>query len=274
MSTRDEFERRINALIAQADWDDLVPRLQAYTRNYLFPGAESRRKRQKIVDLYVLQAVQLVVDRGADYGLWHHWETLFQLLCAVVAHRIDQYRQTVNTIVRESQLEELIPRLILHTVKQYGGRTSRHGRSAEDYVFDAIQALLTGQRYFPYDRVELFTFLCSTIRSLYGHEAEKMAAEGAHFTIVRQSFEDESPMEWNEERLVAPSGDKDDEAALWLARDFLMSIEDPRLREYAKLRALGTYETAREYARALGVTEQTIRNWDRQLKRKRKNWGR
>jgi len=273
MSTRNEIERRIFGLVAQTDWDELIPRLQAYTLNRLFPNDEPSRHRQKIIDAYVLQAVKEIVERGADYARWHKWETLFQLLCAVVVQFSDQYEQTVDAIVRQAPWEELISRLILHTVAHYGGRTSRHGRSAEDYVFEAIQALLTRRRYFPYDRVKLFNFLCGTIRSLYGHEAEKMAAEGAHFTIVRTAVEDASPMEWNEDRLVAPSADKDDDAALLLARDFLLSIKDVKLRRYAKLRALGAYATAREYAGALDVTERTIRNWDRQLKRRRKDWG-
>lgn len=272
MSSQEEIQRKILDLVGQADWDDLTPRLQAYTRACLLSYSEDSASSQKIVDAYVLQAVRLIVERGADFARWSRWETLFQLLCVVVARHVDRYEHTVAAIVRNAAWEELISRLLAHTVRRYGGRTSRHGRSAEDYVFEAIQSLLTRRRYFPYDRVTLFGFLCGAIRSIYAHEAERMMGEGAHLTIVRKSFDEMGPMDWSEERLVASSVETDDAVALLLARDFLLSIEDVQLREYARLRALGAYDTARNYAEAMAVSEQTIRNWDRQLRRRRDRW--
>jgi hypothetical protein len=271
VSSKDLVEERIFELVRTADWGDLTPRLAAYTRMYLQNVAGPLQPRQKIVDAYVLQAIGETVRRGVDYGLWLPWETLFQLLGIVVKHLVDQYEETFHAIVRQTNWDEMTSRLIAHTVRRYGVRASRHGRTAEDYVEDAIEAMLARQRYFPYDRVTIFVFLCGTIRSLYAHEAERMVGEGTHLTIVKKSFDEVGPTEWKEGDLVAPSGD-DDQVALLRARDFLRRIENPELRHYAELRALGTHDTAAGYARALGVTEQTIRNWDRQLRRARTRW--
>ena len=271
MTAKDPVEERILELAETADWGALTTRLVGYTRAYLRDVAAHPQPRQKIVEAYVLQAVSETVCRGADYGRWRPWETLFQLLCIVVACLIDDYEDGFRAIVRKTDWEEMISRLIAHTVKRHSTRTSRHGRTAEDYVEDAIAAMLAHQRYFPYVRVTLFVFLCGTIRSLYAHEAEKMTAEGAHLTIVQKPFDEVSPTEWNEENLIAPSGD-DEQAALLRARDFLLRIGNPDLRRYAELRAVGAYDTAADYAHALGIPEQTIRNWDRQLKRMRNRW--
>jgi hypothetical protein len=271
MTASDAIVERVRELVEDADWSDLTERLAAFTRAYLHNVAGHSHPRQKIVHAYVVQAVSETVCRGANYGRWQQWETLFQLLCIVVARLINEYEEAFRTIVRNTNWEEMISRLIAHTVRRHGARTSRHGRTAEDYVSGAIVAMLAHERYFPFDRVTLFVFLCGTIRSLYTHEAEKMAAEGAHLTIVKNAFEDVAPTEWSEESLVAPTI-ADDRLALVRARDFLYRIGDHDLRRYAELRALGVHRTAAEYAHALSVTEQKVRNWDRQLKRLRDRW--
>jgi DNA-directed RNA polymerase specialized sigma24 family protein len=272
MKSHDDMNRRIRDLMASADWTELVPRLQAYTCSYLKGSAGYTDPRQKLVDAYVMQAIEVVAERGATYGQWMRWVTLFQLLCGVIERHVSAYEKAFETLVRQAHWDELIPRLIAHTLKRYGRGMDRHGKSAEDYVYDAIETLLTRRRYFPFDRVKLFTFLCNTIRSLHTHEAQAIAGEGAHLAIVRTSVDEVSAGEWNEERLVAPSGSEDHDALL-LARDFLLDIRDIDLRRYATLRAFGAYDSASEYAAALGIPLSTIRNWDKRLRRRRDRWG-
>jgi DNA-directed RNA polymerase specialized sigma24 family protein len=268
----DIMNRWIRDLMASADWTEFVPRLQAYTCSLLKSSAGYTDPRQKLVDAYVMQAIEIVAERGATYGQWIRWVTLFELLCGVIERHIVAYERAFETLVRQAHWDELIPRLIAHTLKRYGRGMDRHGKSAEDYVYDAIETLLTRRRYFPFDRVKLFTFLCNTIRSLHTHEAQAIAGEGAHLAIVRLSTDEVSAGEWNEERLVAPSGSQDHDAIL-LARDFLLDIRDPHLRRYATLRAFGAHDSASAYAAALGVPLRTIRNWDKRLRRRRDRWG-
>jgi DNA-directed RNA polymerase specialized sigma24 family protein len=272
MSSQEEMNRRIRDLLARADWTTLVPRLQGYTRFRLQSSAGYTDPRPKLIDAYVLQAIEVASARGAAYGQWIAWQTLFQLLCCVIDRLISAYELAFETLVMQARWSEIVPRLIAHTAKRYGMGIDRHGKSAEDYVYEAIEALLTRRRYFPFDRVKLFTFLCNTIRSLHAHEAQAIAGEGAHLAIVRKSLDELAPTEWNEDRLIAPSGADDDDALL-LARDFLLGLPDPAVRRYAELRAFGTYATASEYAEALGVPLSTIRNWDRLLRRRRDRWG-
>lgn len=272
MNSHEELNEQIRALIAGADWNDLIPRLQAYTRSHLAVEAEHTSPRQKLVDSYVMQAIEAIARNGARYGRWMRWETLFQLLCAVIKHHVNAYETAFHELIGQARWDDLIPRLIAHTLKRYGRGVDRHGKSADDYVYEAIEALLTRRRYFPFDRVALFTFLCNTIRSLHTHEAVAIAGEGAHLAIVRKGAEDVSAAEWDEERLIAASGAEDHDALL-LARDFLLDIRDTELRRYATLRAFETYDTANDYAEALGVPVSTIRNWDKRLRRRRDRWG-
>lgn len=263
MERRDKLERKVHALIEDADWPDLVVRLLAYTRTCLANyGEPTGRRWQNVTNLYVEKAVVKVLSCDCEDVDWQNGTTLFRLLCAVVNRLIDEDERRLDEILAATDWEDLVPRLILHTVRRLGAATNRYGKDPEDYVLQAIESLLTRRRHFPHDRVDLFMFLCNTIHSLRTHDAEKLAVEGQHVALTDQG---------EENQLTAPAL-LDDSGAATAAAEFLKSIDDEALRNYAVLRALGTHSTAREYAVALGVTERTIRNYDRKLKRCRARW--
>jgi hypothetical protein len=272
MGTREELERTIRELVEAANWPDLVTRLLAYTRAYLANYGESEGRRwQNVTESYVQTAVGKVLGFECDDGHRSAGETLFRLLCAVVSQLIDDDELKLKQILEATEWEDIIPRVIAHTVRRLGPGTNRYGKGPEDYVYQAIELLLTRHRHFPHDRVGLFTFLCNTVHSLHTHDAEKIATEGQHLAVTSGKIREARVDEKDESRLTAPEH-HDDSGAAATANDFLLSLDDEKLREYARLRALGAYDTAKEYAAALGVTEQTIRNYDRKLKRRRDRW--
>jgi DNA-directed RNA polymerase specialized sigma24 family protein len=261
MTKHEEMERALWELIDTADWDDLVPRLQAYTRRCLQQYGELEGRRwQTITHSYVCRAVEEVVKRGAAYAPWHAWETLFQLLCAVVRQLIDDDERKLRAILDDTNWDDLIPRVIMYTVRKLGGRIGR-GKSPEDYVHEAVLQLITHRRHYPVERgISLYTFLCYTVHGMRTNDMARLAAEGQHVSLL----------EGNVARLAGEADDAD-ARTLSTTGKFIDSLE-PDLREYTRLRALEMYRTAKEYAAALGVPVATIRNFDRRLRRRRKRW--
>lgn len=262
MERRAELERAIRPLVEDGDWLDLIVRLLAYTRTCLANYGESKGRRwQNVTDSYAQKAVAKVISFECQDVAWDSSGTLFQLLCATVKRLIDDDEQKLNEIVAATKWEDLVPRLIAQTAQRLGAETNRYGKGPEDYVFEAIQSLLTRRRHFPRDRVDLFTFLCNTVHSLRTHDAEKIAFEGQHVVLTDK-----------EKNETGAPGTRDDAIAMTATAEFLKSIPNEALRKYAIMRALGAHRTAKEYAAALGVTEQMIRNYDRKLKRRRARW--
>src|SRR3954451_858084 len=88
MNSDDEIRRRILDLLAEADVEELTSRLLAYTRAYLESTVEGKPSK-KIVDAYVRQGFAVIVAQGTRYARWRGWETLFQLLSAVIVQYVD-----------------------------------------------------------------------------------------------------------------------------------------------------------------------------------------
>lgn len=270
MTRAEDLEREVRERIESADWRDIVPRLQAYTRAYLAQyGEPDGRRWQDVTHSYVTRAVERLSRNplGTDHGA-----TLFELVCAAIRELVEDDEARLQEILGSADWENLIPRVIARTVRDLGPATSAHGMSPADYVYEAVLHLYTHRRHFPHYRLNLslFTFLCNTVYGMRTNDMAKAVSEGLHLTIVGE--DDHAPARGElSARRLPPARSNEDAAALHQATDFLASLE-PDLRAYAALRAAETYDSAKEYATALGVSEQTIRNYDRRLRRRRAHW--
>lgn len=256
-------------LIEAARWDDLVPRLLAYTRAYLAQYGESEGRRwHAVTHSYVLRTVEAVLARGPECVQVRNWVTLFQLLCLIVGTLIDEEERKLRDMLEGANWADLIPRVIAHTVRKLGDRIGAYGKSPEDYVYEAVLQLFNRRRHFPVDRgVSLFTFLCNTVHGMRTNDQASRAAEGHHVSIVDSG--EPARDQYNAALLTAPV-----DVTRELSRtieSFIASLE-PDLQQYARLRAQEAHRTAAEYADALGVSEQTIRNFDRRLRRRWQLW--
>ena len=263
-----DLEQKLASLIESADWPDLVPRLLALTRSTLVEyGGEHRRRWQTVTHSYVVRAAERVLDRGVPSRRIRDSDTLFRLLAEVIRELVDEDERVLREILARTDWDDVLRRVLAYTV--HLGPSSVAGKSPGDYVSEAVLQLLTRQRHFPHDQgVTLVAFLCRTVQSMRSHDLAKAASQGQHLSIVPEGRGPAGPGEFDSRGLFwAPSSAND------LARDFLASLE-PDLRKYAKLRAEERHGTAKEYAKALGVTEQTVRNFDRRLKRRRDRWDR
>lgn len=272
MGRRQELERKLDELIASASWDEVVPRLQAYTVSHLSRYGESEGRRwHHVTQSYVLRAVEAVVHRGSDYVVWHEWNTLHQLLCKVVGQLIDEDERRLDELLERANWADIIPRVLAHTVRRLGTTIGAQGKSPEDYVYEAVLQLFTRRRHFPFERdVSLLTFLCKTVHGMRTNHAASGAAERRHVSLV-DSDEPEAG-QYNAARIAAPADPAFVERELSrTVDDFIASLE-PDLQPYARLRAQEAYGTAAEYATALGVTVEVIRNYDRRLRRRRRRW--
>jgi hypothetical protein len=149
------------------------------------------------------------------------------------------------------------------------------GNDPQDYAQRAIELLLEGtRRYRASESGSLFKFLCSVIDSLVSHDAEKVLRQvknaGTEVSIGSSDNEDASTNQVSEEQL----GEASFEPELVAFERFEKFAGDlkPRLAAYTRLRVKECHSTAEEYARALGLTVKDIRNMDRQLTRKRKDY--
>jgi hypothetical protein len=273
MGRRDEIERRLDELIEAAEWHDVIPRVQAYARTYLSRhGEQEGRRWNNVTRQYVERAVEMLVEKRAACARFHKWETLHQLLCCLVAQLIDDDEGKIRRMLETAKWNDIIPRVIAHTIRQLGPRTGTHGKSPEDYVYDAVLQLFQRRRHFPIDReVSLFTFLCNTVHGMRTNDRRSGATEGQHVTIV--NAEHVSSDELSANRIASPSPDALGGERFLLERldGFIDSLDD-ELRPYARLRVDGRYETAQDYASALNVPVKTIRNYDRRLRRLRQRW--
>jgi hypothetical protein len=159
--------------------------------------------------------------------------------------------------------EDLTKRLLLYASRQLQRRPnfrSRAALDAGDYVLTAIEALLSGKRQFDGDRATLFSFLCGVIASLISHDVAMSEA-------IREAHADLHPT-----NIVAPDDVESDYISREIAQRLLEAIEDPQLREYARLRLEERYRTSSEYARALGVPETVIHSMNKRLRRMRHLW--
>src|ERR1044072_2713400 len=250
----------MSALIDDADWDDLIPRLLAYTRYRLSAYGELEGRRgARTTRSYVVGAVAAAVAKA---GTAPRASTLFKQLGVTAAQLIEDDERNLREILDAVEWEDLIPRVIAHTVRRLGGGIGRNGKSPEDYVYDAVLQLLTRRRHYPvYRDVSLFTFLCKTVHGMRTNDLASLAAEGPHMTIA---VEPPALGEVDASELADPS-------AAIVAEEFMTSL-DPELERCARLRATGTHRTAEEYAEAVGFTTATIRNWDKRLRRRRGRW--
>lgn len=266
MANREELERRLWELIDAADWDNLTPRLQAFIRTYLSQYGESEGRRwQNVTHSYAVRTVEMVLKRGAASARWHDWQSLFELLCRIAAQLIDDDERRLKDLLETADWADIIPRVIAHTVRQFGSASGPHGQGAEDYVYDAVVQLFTRRRHFPIDReVSLFTFLCKTVRGMRTNEQASLAGRSLHMSP------DDDSAGPAVDRIVSGNDSSGVDASMALER-FLETLE-PDLRRYARLRVSGKFATAEEYATALGVTVEVIRNYDRRLRRRRPKW--
>jgi hypothetical protein len=267
-----ELERKLAALIEAAEWPDVVPRLQTFTRSSLSRyGEEEGRRWQTITHAYVVRAVERVLEQRVECARFLRWDTLFELLCAVIRQLIDEDERTLQGILETTDWNSLIPRVIAHTVDRLGP-SSAHGKSPSDYVYEAVLHLFTRRRHYPHyrDDLSLFTFLCHTVHGMRTNDLAKSAAEGQHLSIAADGTEEPAAGELRPDALPATTTG-DAAAAAERAEDFFATLE-PDLRAYARLLAEERYATAKQYADALHVSVQTIRNYDRKLKRRRLQW--
>lgn len=152
---------------------------------------------------------------------------------------------------------------------RHGPYARRYTNRAEDYVQEAVVRLMDGTRHVSAgDENDLYRGLCSIVDSLISHDAEKANRRGTHMLITN---DEASRDEVVEEHL---SSGEDFETQIIMRNEFehFMASLEPDLEQYVRLRAAGEYETAEEYAAALGTTVTQIRNMDRRLRRRRDRW--
>ncbi|MEA2328430.1 MAG: hypothetical protein QOE68_3389 [Thermoanaerobaculia bacterium] len=190
-----------------------------------------------------------------------------------IASGYEDVDRGIPAFIRETNWTVLTKRLTAHThfrLARHGSLANRYLNRAEDYVQEAVIRLMDGTRQLA-DGSEkhLFWFLCGVIDSLVSHDAEKARRRGIQLLITTE--DNNLPDEVEEEHL---SSSEDFERRIILRNElahFMASLE-PDLEQYVRLRAAGKYETAEEYAMALNTTVSDIRNMDRRLKRRRRQW--
>jgi mRNA-degrading endonuclease RelE of RelBE toxin-antitoxin system len=176
----------------------------------------------------------------------------------------DRVADTADTL-QDADWDAITKRLLMFTARQLQRYPDVFRRraivDAEDYTIDAIEALLSGRRRFDAEKKTLFSFLCGVIASQIEHDAE--IADALHTTGAESRDTSDT---------LAPADLESEIAARELADQFIGSIDDVKLREYARLRLYDEHRTPSDYAAVLGVDKQTIYAMNKRLRRLRRLW--
>lgn len=170
--------------------------------------------------------------------------------------------------IEKADLDDLLTRLVGYAhrlLRRYAWHGSAGepppGQLAEDFVQTAFERLFSGERTYHSD-VDLYLLLAGIVRSVISHVAEKEENRIMHSSTEGHT---ETLTDWKavtkEMELVAAT----------VTADLLKAFpNDEKMRAYVALRLTENFETADEYAQALGITRAEIFNMNRRLARFRK----
>jgi len=191
-----------------------------------------------------------------------------------MADRPTEAIRDLETLLRAIDCEDLTERLLAYGLK----RASRYRCAAyvrqkvEDYVQEAVKRMLDGTRHFELSEEGLFGFLCGVIDSLMSHDAERTRRRGAHLSLVPAFASDDETDGIREDWLASPEDLESDVILRNRLRTFVASLEDRQLETYTLMRACDACTTTEEYAMAMGMTVEDVRNMDRRVRRRRPQW--
>jgi len=181
-------------------------------------------------------------------------------------------RGIVN-LVDEENWTILTKRLIAYThmrLARYGAYAGRYTNRAEDYAQEAIVRLMEGTRQFASEKPkDLFRFLCGVVDSLVSHDAEKAKRRGIQLVISNEHGEEAGEVD---EEHLSSGEDLENRIIVKNELERFMASLDPALEQYVRLRAAGALRTTRAYAEALNTTVEDVRNMDKRLRRRRKEF--
>jgi DNA-directed RNA polymerase specialized sigma24 family protein len=173
--------------------------------------------------------------------------------------------------LQEVDWSDMVPRLLLYTAYRLRrmGRSphelSPTGKTAEDYVLSAVEALFSGARRYDPERTSLFAFLCGVISSELSHEFQSQESRSLSRSISLDSEDapDVAARDNLEQRaIIADSVEK-----------FIRYLgDDPALQGYVRGRMQYPDATAEELATALRIGVDDMRNLDRRLRRRQLKW--
>jgi DNA-directed RNA polymerase specialized sigma24 family protein len=182
----------------------------------------------------------------------------------------------LGEVDRREELErvdwnDMMRRLLLYAayrLRRYGKSSSElspSGKTAEDHVLAAIEALFGGSRRFDAERVSLFAFLCGVISSEMSHDFE-----GLERRIRSQSVTIDS-----DDALRVASNEDVERRTLVndLAQKFIRQLsDDPQLQEYAMFRMEDPNAATGDVAVTLGLKPEDVRHLERRLRRRQVKW--
>jgi len=170
-------------------------------------------------------------------------------------------------LLENTEWDSTVKRLILHAnwrCSRYGNASSIYQSRAEEYAQEAIALFLEGTRHYDGSGgTEFFNFLSGCVDSLVSHDVEKAKRRKESKPGVER--DDDEAIDFLEQRTQSTHDfEKDilDRDEL----DRLIDSFDPDLQPYLRLRA-EIDMTAAQYAQALNVSESTIRNMDKRIRR-------
>jgi hypothetical protein len=176
----------------------------------------------------------------------------------------------------EIDVNDLYPRLLLYTTKLLnrpwrGERpqckseelSTPGGRSADDFIYEAIQLTAEGKRNWNRAKVSAFMHLAGVIRSMVGHLYE--SEENKTTKLLEDSPDNIIELS---DYVASP-----EEIAISISEIRhiykLLDSEDPDLRRLAEALSEGSAKNNSELAEQLGMTETRVESLRRRLKRVR-----
>jgi hypothetical protein len=281
MGHDDHQEKELEQLIRNAAWEDLTPRLLLIICDKLpyYGDSPEKRRLESVAGAYARRTGNEILTRGAEHARRHRWTSLFGLLAAVAIELIEDDEQELIEKLKTTNWDDLIKRLLAYTVKHHRSTLAAQGVTPEERVQEAVaEHLMTRQRHWPhYEGVSLFQFLAGVIRSLTSHQGRKNKKKKGTIEeplrLVSAAPGKLAAGEFSETGLASSEYDQKAEEIAGRKTDLLLSMLDDELHDYVLYRMDHEGLTAAQYAKALNVTTQRIRNMDRRLKRARSRWG-
>jgi DNA-directed RNA polymerase specialized sigma24 family protein len=177
--------------------------------------------------------------------------------------------------MKEAEWQDLRNRLLYFAYRNYAGSHRKLGYHLDELVQDAIVDVITGVRRWPpvdeygnEKQIDLFVFLCQTVRSKVSHVAKKKARE--------VQLENSGSLDLFSERLNILAGseeDKPDSQVLYaeLSHRLLNVVsDDATLTKIVQLLIDTPDLRPKEIAPMLGLSIQEMRNAQKRLTRKLK----
>jgi DNA-directed RNA polymerase specialized sigma24 family protein len=184
--------------------------------------------------------------------------------------------------VREADLHEIVPRLLFWTIKAikrrswlgHRGGPLPGGLEAQDLVQQALTKLLTGERQWDPDKVDLLRFLMGAIRSEISNLV--VGKENTQTRRIEDPIEGKQPIpnspdivleavhpsQWERGLFTADEDAKEREAILQLLKD------DPKAERLAELIIDDDIDKPASLARLLGIPVTEIHAIKKRLRRK------